>query len=266
MSDRDPAVTEDATYGRAMPSLGWVPAPRFLLRRAEVLRLLADAAPGRVLEVGAGAGSLLADLAPRGFTAVAVETGEQARALATRMLADWPALQVTADLPPAAEAFDYLMAFEVLEHIADDGAALADWVRRVKRGGRVLLSVPAYANRWTSTDTWAGHVRRYDREDLVALAERAGLQVLSCRHYGFPLADVIEPVNAFLHGRQLRRTLSRDERSALSGIHRTAEARLYPLMRSWPGRVGMRAAIAVQRWFADGRRGNGLLLDAERLR
>lgn len=263
MSGVDAAVTEDPEFGRAMPGLGWVPAPRYLLRRAEVLRLLADAPPGRVLEVGAGAGSLLADLAQRGFTAVAVETSDAARGLAARMLADCPGVQVSAELPTDELAFDYLLAFEVLEHIDGDASALRDWLRRLKRGGRVLLSVPAYAHRWTSTDVWAGHVRRYDRQDLVALAEGVGLRVRSCRHYGFPLADAIEPVNAFVHARALRQDETRDARSAQSGIARSTESRLFPLLRSWPGRLCIRTSIAMQRWFADFSLGNGLLLDAE---
>lgn len=263
MTVADPAVVEDAEYGRALPSLGWVPAPRFLLRRAEVLHLLRGAVPGRVLEVGAGAGSLLADLAPRGFTAVAVETSPVARELATRILADYPDVCVAADLPPDAPVFDYLMAFEVLEHLADDRGALREWLRRLRPGGRVLLSVPAYSQRWTSTDIWAGHVRRYDRSDLIALAEEVGLRVSSCRHYGFPLADIIEPINALGHARRLRVELTRDERSARSGVQRNTETLLYPLLRSWPGRLCLRSAIRLQRVFAGTRFGNGLLIDAE---
>lgn len=263
MSETDPAVTIDPELGRAMPSLGWVPAPRFLLRRAEVLRVIGDASPGRVLEVGAGAGSLFADIAMRGFSGVAVETSEAARALATRMLADQQSVEVTDELPPAEPTFDYLMAFEVLEHITDAKAMLQEWLKRLRPGGRVLLSVPAYAKRWTSTDTWAGHVRRYDRRDLIALAERVGLTVRSCTHYGFPLADAIEPINAAVRARRLKHHLSRDERSAESGIQRSVETRLFPLIRSWPGRLGLRAAVVMQRWFANANLGNGLLLDAE---
>lgn len=252
-------VETDREFGRAMPALGWVPAPRFLLRRAVVLEALRDATPGKILEIGSGAGSLLADLAARGFSADAVETSDAARGLATRMLADCPTVQVHATIPAHGGPYDFLFAFEVLEHIEDDRAALAEWVRQLRPGARVLLSVPAYAKKWTATDTWAGHFRRYDRADLVRLAESVGIDVCRCLHYGFPLADAIEPINAWVHARALRRQATRETRTAESGVRRSAETRLYPLMRSWPGRLAMRSGIALQRRFPGV--GNGLLLD-----
>ena len=91
---RDPAITEDRDFGRAAVALGWVPAPRFLLRRDTVLRRMRALPRGRVLEVGCGAGSLLADLAALGFECTAVETADAARALAARMVADHPGIVV----------------------------------------------------------------------------------------------------------------------------------------------------------------------------
>ena len=38
---------------------------------------------------------------------------------------------------------DLVIALEVLEHIADDLEALRLWVRHVRPGGQILLSVPA---------------------------------------------------------------------------------------------------------------------------
>lgn len=278
---RDPAITEDRDFGRAAVALGWVPAPRFLLRRDTVLRRMRALPRGRVLEVGCGAGSLLADLAALGFECTAVETAAAARALAARMVADHPGIVVADAVRDEWEGrFDYLLSFEVLEHIDDDTGALKGWMRCLRPGGRLLLSVPAHARRWTATDTWAGHVRRYDRADFIALAERAGARVERCENYGFPLSNLIEPLNAWAHGRALaRRTAGgdparvpavpdadtvavRDARSGESGVKRTVETRLYPLMTSLPGRLTMRTACAVQHWFRGSELGNGFVLDA----
>lgn len=260
-SPGDADILTDPQFGRAAPALGWVPAPRYLLRRAMILEWMAARPAGRILEIGAGPGTLLADLAERGFTADAVETSARARELGSRMLQDLPGIRMHAELPPCDARYDLLFAFEVLEHIADAGAALTSWVTYLRPGARVMLSVPAYANRWTATDTWAGHVRRYDRDDLVALAESSGLRVLRCRHYGFPLADLMEPINARRHARMLASASQGVVGTSASGVERGAETRLWPWMCSLSGRAALRTAIGLQRHFP--RRGNGLLLEGE---
>ena len=62
-------MTEDAFLGPAAPDLGWVPAPRYLMRRARIRALLEALDPGRLPEVGPGAGALLIEGARRGFEA-----------------------------------------------------------------------------------------------------------------------------------------------------------------------------------------------------
>ncbi len=65
---------------------------------------------------------------------------------------------------PRRRRYDLVCAFEVLEHLADDAAALADWVPLVRPGGHLMLSVPAFARsgsaRWTpGSATSAGTTR-----------------------------------------------------------------------------------------------------------
>ena len=44
--------------------------------------------------------------------------------------------------------FDLVVAFEVLEHIEDDHAAARDWVARLRPGGSLVVSTPAYQHRY----------------------------------------------------------------------------------------------------------------------
>ena len=60
------------------------------------------------------------------------------------------------------ETFDFILAFEVLEHIEDDVSALREWWNGVKFPGHRLLSVPAHPERWNASDEWEGHFRRYE--------------------------------------------------------------------------------------------------------
>jgi SAM-dependent methyltransferase len=80
-------------------------------------------------------------------------------------------------LPFADGSFDVVAAFDVVEHCLDDGQAVAELVRVLAPGGRLLLSVPAYQWAWSDHDVQAGHHRRYTRPQLVELVRGAGVTV-----------------------------------------------------------------------------------------
>jgi SAM-dependent methyltransferase len=252
----------DPLFGPAAPELGWVPAPRYALRRARILGL-ADRLPrGRALEIGPGAGALLHDLAARGFACEGLEPSAPARTLARQMLASRPAVS----LYPEAQAdwqarFDLVVACEVLEHIEDDRSALGRWLGWLRPGGHLLASVPARKQRWGPTDDWAGHVRRYERDELMALLASSGLELQALECYGFPASNLIEPLRSAAHRRALRRrtTLTQEQSTAQSGVARSLELRLYPWQCSPPGRLAFRAARALQVVFRHRDWGTGYL-------
>jgi len=248
-------------YGPSLPELGWVPAPRFLLRRQRIHRLLADARPGQLLEIGCGPATLIHELGQRGFACTALETSPAALEIARTLNPDVTFHEAPQDHWPGN--FDYLMAFEVLEHIDDDRAALRAWHSWLKPGGMLLMSVPAHMSKWTATDDWAGHVRRYERDALRQLLVECGFEIRRFESYGFPLANMIEPLRARMHKRQLAaRDGDRQLNNALSGVSRSSESRLYPLLRSLPGTLMMRMAFQMQALFADRDIGNGYVLCA----
>jgi ubiquinone/menaquinone biosynthesis C-methylase UbiE len=82
---------------------------------------------------------------------------------------------------PFEREFDVAGAFDVVEHIDDDDAALAE-LRRVARLGAILL-VPQHSWLWSGADEAAGHVRRYSRAQLIAKLERAGFSVVRATSY-----------------------------------------------------------------------------------
>jgi SAM-dependent methyltransferase len=78
----------------------------------------------------------------------------------------------------------------VLEHIEDDRSALVEVVRLLRPGGIVAVSVPANPAYFGPSDEWAGHVRRYTRAGLLAVAESAGVKVERCKAWGFPFSTL----------------------------------------------------------------------------
>ena len=81
-------------------------------------------------------------------------------------------------LPFADGSFDVVAAFDVVEHCEPESAVLAEIVRVLAPGGRLLMSVPAYQWAWTHFDDVNGHHRRYTRRRAVRAVEAHGLEVL----------------------------------------------------------------------------------------
>lgn len=268
-------LVNDSLLGPAVPALGWVPAPRYLLRRSRIKRALRNIAPCHLLEIGCGPGMLLRELTASGFECSALETSDDARAAATRISESLGDDGINFHSIPDdswVNHFPLIMAFEVLEHIEDDAAALAQWTSWLAPGGHIILSVPAHQKRWNARDVWAGHVRRYERAQLRAVAEGAGLKVESIECYGFPLANALEILGDGRYKADPRvasapgSAESRDENTANSGVDRSSDAKWFPLLKSWPGKAALMAALAAQMPFLKTEMGNGYLLKASKPR
>ena len=88
-------------------------------------------------------------------------------------------------LPFADATFDRVIASEVLEHIADDGAAMAELARVLRPGGTMAVTVPAWLPErvcWALSDEYhapfvaGGHVRIYREAELREKLRGAGVE------------------------------------------------------------------------------------------
>ncbi len=153
-----------------------------------------------VLDAGAGFGRHAFEIARRGANIVALDYMADevvsTRATFGGMIAagEIPeeryvgALQGDATrLPFASNSFDRVITSEVLEHIQDDVAALAELVRVLKPGGTFAATVPTWYPEkinWLLSDEYhapksvGGHVRIYSATELKAKLRTAGLNVL----------------------------------------------------------------------------------------
>ena len=129
-----------------------------------------------------------------------------------------------AELSPGA--FNYLFAFEVLEHIDEDAQALEVWTHKLEPGGRILLSVPAHQRKFSKEDEYVGHLRRYEKQQLRDLLERTGYESIEIYSYGFPLGNITGFLSRMLNlsGRS-RDNLTMKERSVRSGVQRSPAIR-----------------------------------------
>ena len=257
------------TYGPSLEEHGWVPAPRYLLRRDRILSILRDFPLGRLLEVGCGAGTLLYDLKKMGFECEALEVAPEARRLAEEVHSDDPTVSIhECEKDSWHEHFDLITSFDVLEHIEDDRKALTDWANWIKKGGHLLISVPAHKRKFNDGDLWAGHFRRYDKEEFKSLLEEHGFYIEKFECYGFPLATMIEPVRDKLHARQLSKRndpKNKQENTHQSGISRSIEAKIYPFQKSLPAVAIYKCFSKLQNLFLSTDLGSGYLVLAKKI-
>lgn len=153
----------------------WFVARRRIL--AGVIERLALPPQADILEIGCGTGGNLAGLSRFGRLR-AMEQDDVARVLAEEL---GVCAVVSGGLPepvPFEDAgFDLVCLLDVLEHVEDDAAALCRAARLIKPGGRLLVTVPAYAWLWSGHDEAHHHHRRYTTQTLRCTAQRAGVQI-----------------------------------------------------------------------------------------
>jgi SAM-dependent methyltransferase len=166
---------------------------RGTLRWAVVEPLLAGLRPATVIEIGCGQGAVGARIA-RHATYTGVEPDPASAEIARQRIAPRGGTVLVGDsgVIPWGSTYDVVCAFEVLEHIEDDAAALRAWTKHVRRGGHVVLSVPEDPDRFGPSDVQVGHFRRYTEESLAELLTGAGLEVTKVQHYGWPLGYLLE--------------------------------------------------------------------------
>jgi SAM-dependent methyltransferase len=75
-----------------------------------------------------------------------------------------------------------------LEHVEDDGAALMEAARVLRPNGVLAVSVPRNPAWFSGSDRWAGHVRRYAREELENRVTTAGFEIVAYKAWGFPIS------------------------------------------------------------------------------
>lgn len=225
--------------------------------RYDVIRRLLPVGPAAVLEVGCGMGGVGARLAQR-YRYVGLEPDPASYQVAVRRIAAAGGTGEVrnADLSGlrAGELFDLVCAFEVLEHIEEDETALKEWVARLKPGGQLLLSTPAYQHRFGPADTMAGHFRRYDPALMSDRLTGAGLVDQRIVLYGMPLGYLLEAArNAIGRRRTSRADGDMAERTSGSGRLLQPDSRLVGVAIT----VGTSPFRLIQRAFPN--RGPGLV-------
>jgi SAM-dependent methyltransferase len=238
-----PSPMEDAEYERmaeAESRSWWFKARRRILSDA-VGRLELPASP-RIADLGCGTGGNLPMLAGHGYV-TGVEASPKAAGMARQStgLAVVTAEAHATKLPDAS--FQLVTMFDVLEHLDEEGPALAEVARLLVPGGAFLFTVPALMLLWSGHDEALHHRRRYRRGQLRAVVAAAGLEVDWITYYN---ASLFPPVAAI---RVARRLVGGGKRSAdvgeMSGWTARLLEGLFAAERHVVGRVPLPFGVSL---------------------
>ena len=131
---------------------------------------------GKILEVGCGTGRGLEILVKAADHYTGIDKYESL----TRELqkqypqADFKAMVIPPFLGIEDNSYDFVVSFQVIEHIQDDKAFLQEIHRVLKPGGKAIISTP---NKELTLTRNPWHIREYFAPELVKLAEQIFSQV-----------------------------------------------------------------------------------------
>ena len=93
--------------------------------------------------------------------------------------------------PELREKYDFLLMFDVIEHIEKPVSFIASAAFHLKPGGYVFVNVPACQALYSRYDAVQGHHRRYDKKLLRQHLADAGLLLSSMRYWGLLLMPAL---------------------------------------------------------------------------
>ena len=185
--------------------------PAQAYRRQLVMQLLAlgggDPGQVRILDLGSGQGDFARDLSVcfpqaeiRGLdlSTAGVRMAREKVPQGRFLEAD---LTGPLDLPEGWAGWaTHMVCTELLEHLEDPAAALANARVLLAPGARIVITVPS--GPMSAFDRFLGHVRHFTRESLGACILAGGLKPVSVRRAGFPFFNLYRLV-VILRGNRL---------------------------------------------------------------
>ncbi len=147
----------------------------------------------KILEAGCATGGNLKMLARHGEI-VAMELDEIACQLANKRQITQVKLGSLPNNIPFKDEYDLIVILDVIEHIDDDLAALKSLYSRLKPGGWLLVTVPAYQFLWSHHDEINHHKRRYVLRGLKQVVKLAGYTVRDSSYFNTFLFPIVATV------------------------------------------------------------------------
>lgn len=190
-----------------VPHLGFRMRARIILKEARKATI-----SEKILDAGCGYGLYAMSLAESGYQVDAVDFDERRIQVLTEMSLEYPVLKNNLSLSTGsltalhfpADSYDTIICSEVIEHIKDDHAAVAELARVLKPNGTLILSVPYDSSVNKRLYRRFDHERPgYTRDSLRKIFEANSLSIQKDFYYERVLGSVLFNIFNTVHSKPL---------------------------------------------------------------
>ena len=168
---------------------------------------------GDILEIGSGIGNIsrffvedgaditLSDIENSYFPRLKEKFVDHPNLMGIHLM-DFSDKNLEKNHPGLIGKFDTIFALNVVEHIPDHEQAMKNAMKLLKKGGRVIILVPAFQSLFNGFDQKLDHQRRYTVKSLKQLMEGSGFRVIHSQYFNF-----IAILGWYVSGNILKKTI-----------------------------------------------------------
>lgn len=179
----------------------------WFLSKAALVRRLLERHPflgGDILDAGCGTGSNFVSFRDM-ETVFGFDIAPQALQFCRQSFPGIPVALASGEaLCFRGGTFQWVAALDIIEHMSNPYRTLREFRRVLCDEGRVLITVPALRILWSQHDEALCHFRRYEKKDVLALAEDTGFEVERIGFFFFTSFWVVLPVRLLRRLRKVR--------------------------------------------------------------
>jgi SAM-dependent methyltransferase len=137
------------------------------------------------IDIGCGVGSNLNLLISKGIHTIGLDHSLYALTLVKRRL-ELPLINGDLNkLPLRSNSIGLIVAMDVLEHLENDANGISELYRVLKKGGNLILTVPAFKSLWGIQDVVTGHKKRYSKKEILTKLLQCGFEIMRFSYFNF---------------------------------------------------------------------------------